>query len=43
MLKNVNDFIQEIKSMEEKINWNLFEEFFELLSLANYAKMLINK
>ena len=36
--KNV---IQEIKSMEEKINLSLFEEFFESSSPANYAKMLI--
>ena len=36
--KNV---IQEIKLMEEKINLSLFEEFFELSSPANYAKMLI--
>ena len=37
--KNV---IQEIKLMEEKINLSLFEEFFELSSPANYAKMIIN-
>ena len=42
MLKNVNTFIQQIRSMEEKINLNLFKRFFELLSTANYAKMLIN-
>ena len=35
-------FIEEIKSMEEKINLSLFEEFFELSSPASYAKMLIN-
>ena len=28
-LKNVKDFIQEIKSMSEKINLSLFEDFFE--------------
>ena len=27
MLKNVNKFIQEIRSMEEKINLSLFEDF----------------
>ena len=29
MLKDVNKFIEEIESMEEKINLSLFEEFFE--------------
>ena len=42
VLKDVNKFIEEIKSMEEKINLSLFEEFFESSSPANYAKMLIN-
>ena len=28
VLEEVNKFIKEIKSMEEKINLNLFEEFF---------------
>ena len=42
MLQNVNEFIEEIKSMEEKINLSLFEEFFEYSSPANYAKMIIN-
>ena len=42
VLKNVNKFIEKIKSMEEKINLNLFEKFFESSSLADYAKMLIN-
>ena len=28
-LKNVNKFIQEIRSMEEKINLSLFEDFFD--------------
>ena len=41
-LNNVDNFIQEMKSMEEKINLSLFEEFFELSSLADYAKILIN-
>ena len=39
--KDVDDFIQEIKSMSEKINLNLIEEFFEAPSPADYAKMLI--
>ena len=43
VLKNVNDFIQEIKSMGEKINLSLFEEFFESLSLVNYGKILISE
>ena len=42
VLKDVNKFIEEIKSMEEKINLSLFEEFFEHSSPADYAKMLIN-
>ena len=41
-LKNVNKFIQEIRSMEEKINLSLFEDFFQSSSPADYAKMLIN-
>ena len=41
-LKNVNKFIQEIRSMEEKISLSLFEDFFENSSPADYAKMLIN-
>ena len=28
MLKGVNKFIEEIKSMEKKINLSLFEDFF---------------
>ena len=28
VLKDVNKFIEEIKSMEEKINLSLFEDFF---------------
>ena len=42
VLKNVNKFIEKIKSMEEKINLTLFEKFSESSSLADYAKMLIN-
>ena len=42
VLENVNKLIEEIKSMEEKINWSLFEDFFESLSPPGYAKMLIN-
>ena len=42
MLEDVKNFIEEIKSMEEKINLSLFEEFFEYSSPANYAKMIIN-
>ena len=42
LLKNVKYFIQEIKSMEEKINLSLLEEFFESSSPADYAKKLIN-
>ena len=40
-----NDLLElrfKIKSMEEKINLSLFEDFFESSSPANYAKMLIN-
>ena len=40
--EDVNDFIQEIKSMEEKINLNLFEDFFDSSSPADYVKELIN-
>ena len=42
VLKNVSKFIEEIKSMEEKINLSLFKEFFESSSPADYSKMLIN-
>ena len=41
-LKNINKFIQEIRSIEEKINLSLFEDSFEFSSPADYAKMLIN-
>ena len=40
VLKDVNEFIDEIKSMEEKNNLCFFEEFFE--SSSDYAKMLTN-
>ena len=42
MLKDLNKFIQEIRSKEEKVNLSLFEDFFQSLSPADYAKMLIN-
>ena len=42
VLNNVNKFTEEIKSMEEKINLSLFEDFFQSSSPADYAEMLIN-
>ena len=42
VLKDVNKFTEEIRSMEEKINLSLFEEFFEYSSPADFAKILIN-
>ena len=42
VLKVVNNFIQKIESIAEKINLSLFEDFFESSSTADYAKMLIN-
>ena len=42
VLKDVNKFIEEIKSMEEKINLSLFEDFFGFSSPADYANELIN-
>ena len=42
MLKDVNNFIQEIKSIKQKINFGLLEDLFELSSPADYAKMLID-
>ena len=42
MLKDVKNFIQKIESMAEKINFSLFEDFFESPSPAYYAKLLIN-
>ena len=41
VLKYVDDFILKIKSMEEKINLSLLEDFFELSLPADYTKMLI--
>ena len=41
VLKYVNKSIEKIKSMEEKINLSLFEDFFKL-SPVNFAKQLIN-
>ena len=41
-LKNINEFIQEIRPIEEKVNLSLFEDFFQSSSTAEYAKMLIN-
>ena len=42
VLKDVNKFIEKFKSMEEKINLSLFEEFFEYSSAADYAKTFID-
>ena len=42
VLKGVNKFTKEIKSMEEKINLSLFEDFFQSSSPANYANRLIH-
>ena len=42
VLKDVDNFAQEIKSMLEKINLSLFKELFESSSPADYTKMLIN-
>ena len=42
VLKDVSKFMKEIRSMEEKINLSLFDEFFESPSPADYAKTLIN-
>ena len=42
MLKDVKGFIQKIESMSEKINLNLFADFFESSLPADYAKKLIN-
>ena len=42
VLKNVDNFAQEIESMLKKINLSLFKDFFESSSPADYAKMLIN-
>ena len=40
--EDVNYFIQEIKSMEKKINLSLFEDFFESSSPTDYVKELLN-
>ena len=42
VLEDADNFIQEIESIAEKILLGLFEDFFESLSPANYAKTLIN-
>ena len=41
VLKHVNNSIQEIKSMEEKIYLSLFEDFFELLPAITQKCLLI--
>ena len=41
VLQDVDSFIQKTESMSEKINWSLFENFFELLPV-DYARRLIN-
>ena len=42
VLKNADNFAQEIESMSKKINLSLFKDFFESSSPADYAKTLIN-
>ena len=42
VLDDVNNFIQKIESMAEKINLICWRIFLESLSPANYAKKLIN-
>ena len=42
MLEDVNNVIQKIESMAEKIDLGLLEDFFESSSPADYAKTLIN-
>ena len=42
VLKNVDNFAQEIESMSKKIDLSLFKDFFESSSPADYVKMLIN-
>ena len=42
VLKDVNNFIQKIESMTVNINLSIFKDFFESLSPADYAKMLID-
>ena len=41
VLKDVNKFIEEIESMEEKINLSLFEEFFEFHHQLTMQKWLL--
>ena len=42
VLKDVKNFIQKIESQAENINLNLFKDFFESSSPADYIKDLIN-
>ena len=42
MLEDVNNFVQKTESIAEKINLDLFEDFFESSSLPNCEKTLIN-
>ena len=42
VLKDVEKFIQKIKSITENINLSLFEDFFESSSPADYVKEFIN-
>ena len=42
MLKDVDNFTQEIESMSEKINLSLFEDFFKSSLPTDYAKIFIN-
>ena len=41
VLKDVNTFIEEIRSMEEKINLSSFKEFFDHSSPADYKKYFL--
>ena len=42
VLGGVNNFVQKIESIAQKINLGLFKDFFESSSPANYAKTRIN-
>ena len=42
VLKDIDNFTQEIESKSEKVNLNLFEDFSESSLPADYAKMFIN-
>ena len=42
VLKDVDNFTQEIESMSEKINLSLFEDFFKSSLPTDYAKIFIN-